>query len=291
MTTPASRNIDGPDGNTIHLLEWSRGGVPLLLVHGYGNEAHIWDDFAPRIAPHYRTLAVDLRGHGDSSHDAKGRYLWEDHARDLTAVCDALALERLVLVGHSLGGRIALTFAGTHPQRMAGLVVVDAGPEHDPRGSTRIRAEVTSRTQGGGDGSFAEVREYEHLLARHYPAAAAGSLARMARSELRRREDGRYVRKVDPLFMAGAEAATPEAEQALREETARKLWATCRRVPCPALVVRGAASDILSPDVAEKMAEQGFPQGRLAVVPKAAHSVMVDNPQGFAEAVLDFALG
>jgi pimeloyl-ACP methyl ester carboxylesterase len=62
-------------------------------------------------------------------------------------------------------------------------------------------------------------------------------------------------------------------------------------VTCPALVVRGAASDILSPDCAEKMAEDVLAKGRLAIVPRAGHSVMVDNPGGFAEAVSAFALG
>ena len=62
-----SFHIPGSDGVKIHLLEWSREGVPLILVHGFSNEAHIWDDFAPTVAEHYRVLAMDLRGHGGSS--------------------------------------------------------------------------------------------------------------------------------------------------------------------------------------------------------------------------------
>ena len=60
---------------------------------------------------------------------------------------------------------------------------------------------------------------------------------------------------------------------------------------CPALVVRGAASDILSPDCADRMAEEVLARGQLAVVARAGHSVMVDNPEGFAEALSAFALG
>ena len=70
---PVSRYVKGADDLELHLLEWSTEGVPLLLLHGFGNEAHLWDDLAPLIAPHYRVIAVDLRGHGDSGWDPQRR--------------------------------------------------------------------------------------------------------------------------------------------------------------------------------------------------------------------------
>ena len=196
---PRSRRIPGSDGLSIHVLEWSEAGTPLVLVHGFGNEAHIWDDFAPLVAPHYRTVAVDLRGHGDSDHDPERRYDYDFHVADLEAVTAALGIERLVLVGHSFGGRTSMLFAAKHPERMAGLVIVDIGPEHDPRGTTRIRMEVMQR----GDGSFASPAEYERVLAHNFPAGSPDALRRMAQHELRRRADGRFVRKADPAFMTG----------------------------------------------------------------------------------------
>jgi len=286
---PVSQRVPGADGLQLHLLEWSREGVPLLLVHGFGNDAHIWDDLAPLLAPHYRVLALDLRGHGDSAHDPALRYDYGDHVRDVEAVVSALGIARMVLIGHSLGGRTALLFAGAHAAQLAGLVVVDTGPEHDVRGTSRIRMEVAQR--GAGDGSFANPGEYERLLAHNYPAAPARVLARMARSELRAREDGRCVRKLDPRFAMQLAGAQDAAAQEQRErETSARLWAACRGVHCPALVVRGAASDVLSADVAERMADE-LPQGRLTVVPRAAHSVMTDNPESFNQAVAAFALG
>ena len=62
------------------------------------------------------------------------------------------------------------------------------------------------------------------------------------------------------------------------------------KITCPALVVRGAASDFLSPDIADRMVDEVLPKGRLAIVPQAGHSVMSDNPDGFCQAVLDFAV-
>jgi pimeloyl-ACP methyl ester carboxylesterase len=269
------------------VLEWSEEGTPLVLVHGFGNEAHIWDDFAPLVAPHYRTLAVDLRGHGDSDHDPEQRYDYDHHVADLEAVTAALGIERLVLVGHSFGGRTAMLFAAKHPERMAGLVIVDIGPEHDPRGTTRIRMEVMQR----GDGSFASPAEYERVLAHNYPAGSPDAMRRMARHELRQRPDGRFERKADPAFMAGREGADAAAAEARELDTAKRLWDALARVPCPTLVVRGAASDILSPEIADRMVDDVLARGQLAVVPQSAHSVMTDNPPGFAEAVTRFVLG
>jgi pimeloyl-ACP methyl ester carboxylesterase len=259
----------------------------MLLLHGFGNEAHIWDDFAPVMAPHYRTIAVDLRGHGDSAHDPERRYDYQSHVRDLEFVTAELGIDRLVLIGHSLGGRVSTLFAASHPQRMAGLVLVDAGPELDARGISRISTDVERSV----DQSFASLAEGEMALAHAYPAARPAALARMARHGLRKREDGRYERKTDPAFHAARGQLTPAAADAMEKKTARELWEALGRITCPALVVRGAASDVLDPDTAERMAEEVLRSARLAVVPRAGHSVMTDNPEGFCQAVSRFALG
>jgi len=284
---PRSRSVPGCDGLSIHLLEWSHEGVGLLLLHGFGNEAHIWDDFAPVIAPYYRTVAVDLRGHGDSAHDPQRRYDYQSHVRDLEAVTAELGIDRMVLVGHSLGGRIATLFAAQHPQQMAGLVLVDAGPELDARGVSRISTDVERSVAQ----SFTSLAECENALAHAYPAAQPAALARMARHGMRRREDGRYERKTDPAFHAARGELTAAAAKALEKKTAKELWDALARIPCPALVIRGAASDVLDPDTAERMVEEALPNARLAVVARAGHSVMTDNPEGFSEAVSKFALG
>ena len=82
---PRSRRVPGADALDLHLLEWSDEGVALLLLHGFGNDAHIWDDFAPAVAPYYRTLALDHRGHGDSAWDPERCYELETMVRDVEA--------------------------------------------------------------------------------------------------------------------------------------------------------------------------------------------------------------
>ena len=140
---PKSLRLIGSDDLELHLLEWSTEGTPMILIHGFGNEAHIWDDFAPTVSGHYRVLALDLRGHGESAWDPESRYDYENHIADLDAVVAALGIERMVLVAHSLGGRVSMLYAGIHPEKLAGLVIVDSAPELDARGIVRIR---TSRS-------------------------------------------------------------------------------------------------------------------------------------------------
>ncbi len=282
--TPRSLRVPGADGLRLHLLEWSREGVPFLMLHGFGNEAHLWDDTAPLLAPHYRVLALDLRGHGESDHDPEGRYDHGDMVRDLEAVCGALDIDRLVLMGHSLGGRVATLFAGRHPARMAGLVIVDSGPEVDLRGSMRIRLDAEQAPE-----SFASEAEFALRLARAYPLAAQEVVARMARHLLRRDDDGRYRVRMDPRLRRTT-GRRPDEELAWQEHRSRELWDALARISCPTLVIRGAASDVLPPEVADRMVEEALADGRLEVIPRASHSVVVDNPGAFREALARFAL-
>ncbi len=279
--------MKGAHGGELHLLEWSREGVPLLLLHGFGNEAHIWDHFAPVVAPHYRTLALDHRGHGQSDWDPEGRYPIDALVEDVEAVTAALGIGRVVLVAHSLGGRVATLFAGRHPERIAGLVLVDIGPEVDARGSLRIRQDVESNLQP----AFDSVEEYARVLSLSYPAATPEALRRMALHGVRRREDGRFELAMDPALrgITAGHSASAEGEQ---QELAlqQRMWDALAALPCPALVVRGAASDVLSPEVADRMVDEVLKNGRLAVVPQAGHSVMTDNPRGFNDAVASFVL-
>jgi pimeloyl-ACP methyl ester carboxylesterase len=282
---PRSIQLPGADGLILHALEWSQEGTLLLFLHGFGNSSRVWDDCAPSLAPHYRVIALDQRGHGDSDRDPEQRYEPASMARDVEAVLAALGAQRVVLVGHSMGGRVSMEFAGTHPEMLAGLVLVDIGPESDPRGIVRISLEVQEQ-----DWSFESVAEYRRVLTRQYPETAPEVLSRMAEHWTRQRPDGRFELKLDPSFNSRRSAAPPAERAAAEKLDAQRVWDILRKLPCPALVVRGAASDILSPEIADRMVE-AIPNATLAVVPRAAHSVMLDNPEGFRRELCRFALG
>jgi pimeloyl-ACP methyl ester carboxylesterase len=110
-----------------------------------------------------------------------------------------------------------------------------------------------------------------------------------------RQEDGRWILKMDTAFrqaVGGGDPALDSAEVEKRHAQAREsMWEALGKVSCPTLVVRGAASDILSADVADRMADEILAQGELAVIAQAGHSVMTDNPEGFNSAVSKFVLG
>ena len=98
-------------------------GQPLILLHGLFGASNNWGAVARQFSQHYEVIAVDLRNHGSSPHSASQSYT--DMADDLLELCDALSLKRIHLLGHSLGGKVAMQFATQHPDRVEKLIVVD----------------------------------------------------------------------------------------------------------------------------------------------------------------------
>jgi pimeloyl-ACP methyl ester carboxylesterase len=113
-------------GVRLHYLDWGGEGVPLLLLHGLASNARIWDLTAPLLTPHFRVVALDQRGHGQSD-KPDGDYSFAEVTGDLAELLPALGLDRPVIVGHSWGGNVALQFAADHPGSVRALVLVDGG--------------------------------------------------------------------------------------------------------------------------------------------------------------------
>lgn len=127
------------------------------------------------------------------------------------------------------------------------------------------------------------------MLSLNYPAGQPGALKRMAEFGLRKRDDGLFELKMDPNLRG--DRPNDEESRKQEEQFIARQWEALAKLECPTLVVRGAASDILAPDTADRMVEDVLQNGTLAVVPQAAHSVATDNPQGFESAVCAFVLG
>jgi 3-oxoadipate enol-lactonase len=102
------------------------GAPPLVLLHGLTSRASTWDTVAPEFARHVRVVAIDLRGHGDS--DRPGAYSFELMRDDVLGVLDQLGLERVSLLGHSMGGTVAYLIAEKEPGRIARLILEDTPP-------------------------------------------------------------------------------------------------------------------------------------------------------------------
>jgi pimeloyl-ACP methyl ester carboxylesterase len=119
------RHIQGPAGG-LAVEEHGLGpGRTIVLVHGMGGEAPFWHGVVRSLAHGHRVLVPELRGHGRSDVPADHDYSIEAHADDLEAICDALDLRGIVLVGHSFGASVAIELAGRGPDLVAGLVILD----------------------------------------------------------------------------------------------------------------------------------------------------------------------
>jgi pimeloyl-ACP methyl ester carboxylesterase len=259
----------------LHYVEWGPAeGPPVVLLHGITGHARTWDDLAARLAPPCRAIALDLRGHGDSTPASDGDYTVGALAGDFAAFVDALGLSRFALVGLSLGGRVAIAYAGARPERVERLVVVDIGPDIAPEGLQRIRGMMA----GAPEALASEDQAAEYVL-RANPRYDPVALRQRIRHGLRRLPDGTLTWKYDRTLR--------EMMRAGGRRDGVDLWDPLGRIGCPTLLVRGAESDILSPEIARRML-QALPQGRLVEIPGAGHTVPGDQPAAFASAVREF---
>jgi non-heme chloroperoxidase len=110
----------------LEVLDWGGSGRPLVLLAGLGNTGHIFDEFAPKLASGYHVYGITRRGYGASSAPASG-YSADRRGDDVLAVLDALKINRPVLVGHSIAGDELSSIGTRHPERVAGLIYIDAG--------------------------------------------------------------------------------------------------------------------------------------------------------------------
>ncbi len=122
---PGLIRVEGPAGKLL-VDDGGQGGIPIVFVHSFAGDSSHWSAQLEEFRKVRRAVAFDLRGHGGSDPSPDGSYAVENFADDIGAVAEALGLERFYLVGHSLGGVAALSFAGSHPERVAGLVLTGA---------------------------------------------------------------------------------------------------------------------------------------------------------------------
>ncbi len=262
-------------GQTFHYTEWGEPAAPpVVMLHGVTGHARTWDDEARTLGGRYRVLALDQRGHGVSDPAPDGDYTTGTLAGDLAAFCDALGLSRVSFVALSMGGRVAIAYAGRHPERVARLVVVDIGPEVAPAGRARV-----GTMMGGAPERFATLAEALAYQRTSNPRYAEALLRHRVEHSLRALPDGGFTWKYD--------RALRDAVRNGRWRDTIDLWPLWRAITCPTLIVRGAESDILSPEIASRMLEAN-PRARLVEVPEAGHTVPGDQPDAFRTLLVEF---
>ena len=262
-------------GLRFHFRDWpsKRLNAPgLVLLHGFTGHARSWDPFAEAMTDRYRVLALDQRGHGETGWAAADRYGIDDMASDLESFVQALGLQDFTLIGLSMGGLVTIEYAGRRPKALAACVIVDIGPEIDRSGSSRIQAGLQAVD------TFAS-REEAFAVARADNSRPPEALHRQrSDASLMRTEDGRWTYRYDRALRSPGKLRLRDPETA---------WRSCANIKVSTQIVRGELSDILSPQIAERMVRT-IPDARLVIVANAGHSVPLDAPEGFLAAVREF---
>ena len=269
------RVIETAGGATIAVDEAGAGGRPLLLVHGFtGGRIDFVDHLAAFADAGWWAVAPDLRGHGGSHHPAEeSDYTLESFADDLWDLVDALGWERLVLLGHSMGGMIAQVAALRRPGALDGLVLMDTthGPLDLDRDLAALGAEIV---RGGG---MAAVKEVLDSLGDDAPLSTpAWERLLVERPELVEVNDRKFLGCSPAMYAAMLEQLLDQIDRL--EHLAS--------IEAPTLVIVGeqdrpflAASDAMA---------TAMPSARLEVVPDAGHSPQLENPGAWRKAMLDF---
>lgn len=244
---------------------------PVVILHGIMGHGREWDVLTAALAPAHQVVVLDQRGHGRSAWASD--YTAATMSTDLLTVIDGLALDRPAVVGHSLGAMVAMLAAAARPETISRLVVLDAGPdtisgEMAADLAAFMRALATARY----DTVDAAVAEWSQN-----PLADPAHLRHYVTHALAPGQDGRWRWMFDGIGLNGFSAGVSETQ----------LWAAVDAITCPTLIVRGQHSPALSPGTADEMLRR-LPDGRLAVIPGAAHDLGVEQPTAVAEVVSAF---
>lgn len=257
------------NGMRFHFLEWGAPELPpLLILHGNGQSAHTWDLVSLTLSQRYHVFAVDQRGHGDSEWPRDADMTLTSMRADLRAVLAALGLERPALIAHSMGGMVSLSLLAEEPFASR-FVCVDIGPEIGNVGGNRI-ADFMRVSQ-----EFESEDEYIEQVLGFEPRRTREQVLRTLPYNLLKRADDKLVRK--------AFRRLPSAPMGVGRPTLDDV----SKIACPVLVVRGAESDILMPDAAERFVA-ALPRGELVTVPNCGHNVHSQNTTGFLDVIAPF---
>ncbi|ABK45455.1 alpha/beta hydrolase fold protein [Magnetococcus marinus MC-1] len=244
---------------------------PWVFLHGLMGAGQNWRRIVRGMQQGRQILTYDQRGHGRSAKPAQG-YALEDYANDLLMLVDALGWSRFVLVGHSLGGRVALCFAHAYPQRLRGLVIVDIGPGGQNQIADRSAKLLEMIPTPFADKAAAK-HYFAHTFAQQAHAAGWGAVARLGAflySNLHVSEQGQVDWRFYKPGMLASVAAPAQQPR----------WDQLHGLSMPTLLMRGEHSDYLSPETFRQMvACNAHIQG--VQIPQAGHWVHADQPEAF----------
>jgi esterase len=244
-----------------------RAGVPVVILPGLFGSTGNWRPMARRLAVKYRILVVDLRNHGRSPHADSMRY--EEMAEDVLLLLDKQGMARVALLGHSMGGKVAMTFALRYPDRVGALLVADMAPVDYARHMDGLLAALltlpvaTFRDRTQADAALAQTVEDERLR-------------QFLLQNLERDGDGFRWR-------VNLEAIAANMDSLVGFPA----FDACVTYPGPTCFLAGGLSRYVRPEHWDAVVAR-FPNAKLVTLPKAGHWLHVEAPENFLAAVLGF---
>ncbi len=268
------------NGLRFHYREWgdTRSRHALLMLHGYASTSEIWSDVAADLAREFRVIAIDQRGYGQSDRAEDMDYTRASQLEDLEAIVDAIGLRSVTLVGHSMGGALALCYAAEHPEVVSALVIVEAAPEVLRSGIEGLRRLLTS-----GE-SWDTLEEAMEQMRAHLPPMSSEQLERRVRSAIAQTEDGRWTWDFDEAFRDPS-IRPPDPDPGQRRLS--DLWDSADRIQCPTMIVRGQDTDMLTPEAIQRL-HRRVAGSRVSLIEDAGHNVPSDQPASLALNIREF---
>jgi pimeloyl-ACP methyl ester carboxylesterase len=274
-----ARDVALGDGMNIHYFHRAGGDLNLVLLHPSSGYGRMWEPTAGYLDQRFSVFAPDQRGHGDSGRP-DGEYSAEELAKELKAVVDKLGLQRVVVGGHSLGGRVALVFAAWYPEVTAGLVMV-AGPHLSNFYQTQDAVKTVytnSYKTMVSPTEFASRAEALAFIRQLRPRDSEFALQHRIDYNMNHAADGKVTVKYDPVRVA---------EGLTHQLIDLKKYAAAVR--CPTAFIRATGSDEMTPEAARDAAKFWTSVDVDIYSVEAKTSLQLENPKDLAEAIMAFA--
>ena len=242
-------------------------GQPMIILHGLFGFSDNWQTHAKKFAEYYRVILVDLRNHGHS--DWSDEFSYELMAKDLKELCDDLGLKNILLIGHSMGGKVAMLFAQKHKELLDKLVVVDIGIKAYPMHHQHILAGMHAI-----DLPKMKLRsEAEDILKQYIDS---DGVRQFLLKNLYWKEKGQLDWRMNLSILER------EMENILSRLTEKE-------VMLPTLFIRGELSNYILDEDIEQLEDQ-FPDSEIVTIKNAGHWVHAEAPEEFVDVVLGFCL-
>ncbi len=271
--------------HTMAYKEWGDARNPnvLVCVHGVTRVSDDFDRMARELCDTYRVICPDVVGRGRSGRLANPQfYTVPQYVSDMVTLLARADAEIVDWFGTSMGGLIGMALASLPGNPIRRLVLNDIGPSINGAALARIGDYIGQDVRFD---SFEEAAQYIRTISASFGHHSDEEWHKLARDVLRQNEDGKWVRHYDLALAVPFKLTTPEAASAAEQ----MLWAAYDAITCPTLLVRGAQSDLLLPEVAQEMTRRG-PQARLVEFPEVGHApTFMHAPQ--IEVARQFLLG